>query len=124
MNTQYSTNYTNTKQKQSVGSSFIAGNNMSVASNNNIDIVGSILAIQNGEGAGLIGITLNELYQGLFYDICYCEYNPFTATYWKDSGQGIREAINASNGIIQPAFQSKADLSNFNNNLLNKRKND
>jgi filamentous hemagglutinin len=57
MNTQYSTNYTDTKQEQSVGSSFMTGNNISVASNNNIDVLGSIISSQNGD----INLSGNEI---------------------------------------------------------------
>ncbi len=76
----------------------------------------------HGQGAALLGITLTEIYQGVKYTADRDKgYNTFSGTYWKDSGQDIREAINASNGIIQPAFQSKADLDNFNDSLFNKK---
>ena len=69
------------------------------------------------------GIVLTELYQGMKYTIDDKggKYNTGSLDYWKDSGQDIREAINASNGIITPAFQSKADLDNFNDSLFNKK---
>jgi len=77
------------------------------------------------QGAAFFGIILTEAFQGIQYTIDRNKgYNTLGTEYWKDTGHDIQEAINASNGIIQPGFQSKGDLDKFNEMLFSKKKDD